>query len=198
MLFKKPKKYSEENLYEVLQACTENVSAAQEYLYQSHYSFAKSISLRYCNNAEDAEEVLNDSFIKVFNNLSKFDMTKPFKAWLRTILVNTSIDYYRKSQRETPVISLEPYHEKPMDSNIIDELNAVELLKLVQELSPSYRTVLMMYAIDGYNHQEIAERLGISEGTSKSNLARARQNLVILIEKKRKYELVEQKRNTGI
>ena len=193
MFFKKTITYSEQNLQEAIEASIQNDSRAQEFIYKFHYSFGKSVSLRYCNNAEEAEEILQDSYIKAFNNLIRYDISKPFKAWFRTIIMNTAIDYYRKGQKESMVISLEPYHEGPIEENVIDSFASDDLLEMVQKLTPAYRTVLMMYAVDGFSHKEIAEQLNISEGTSKSNLARARQNLQQMLLERDKEESLKKK-----
>jgi RNA polymerase sigma-70 factor (ECF subfamily) len=144
----------------------------------------KSISLRYSSDDQDAEEILNDSFLKVFNNLDKYNEAQAFKGWLRTIVINTAIDYFRKNKLR-PVFELyeevEKQHIINSDEDIISRISAEEILTLVRQLSPAYRMVFSMYVIDGYAHKEIAEKLGIKEGTSKSNLQDARRKLQFMI-----------------
>ena len=143
-------------------------------LYQHFFSYAMSIALRYSSDYEDAIEIVNDSFMKVFKAMHKYEDSN-FKAWLRRIVINTATDLYR---REKKYGFIERIDEETFDITE-DELTTAqlaydELLFLVQELPPAYRTVFNLYAIDGYKHHEIAEMLKITIGTSKSNLARAR------------------------
>lgn len=137
---------------------------------------------RYVSTYETAAEVSNDAFIKIFRSFNKFEYQKASNpemllfAWMRRIVINTSIDHLRVSQaqkRYQPVTELQEAHEPEM-SNADEKLLYKELIELIRKLSPSYRVVFNMYVIDGYTHQEIAKALGISVGTSKSNLARAR------------------------
>jgi len=170
----------------VIAACKLNNTSAQHALIRIFYGYVKSISLRYSSDDQDAEEILNDSFLKVFNNLDKYNEAQAFKGWLRTIVVNTAIDYFRKNKLR-PVF--EPYEEVEKqqiidtDDDIISSISAEEILALVRQLSPAYRMVFSMYVIDGYPHKEIAEKLGIKEGTSKSNLQDARRKLQFMISK---------------
>lgn len=136
-----------------------------------------SICLRYSSNRAEAEEILNEGFLKVFTKLDQYEETYGFKKWLRRILINTSIDYYRKYKKlpvhPTPEATpLEVDHNEGW-SNLLYE----DILKYIQMLPPSYRLVFNLYAIDGFMHHEIAEQLNISVGTSKSNYAKARKLL---------------------
>ncbi len=137
--------------------------------------------MRYSGNKQEVEEMLNDGFLKVFNHLHKFDQTKPFKAWLRRIMINTAIDYYRKNQKSEHHVDIDDIDIISPDEDIISKISANEVLKLVQRLPPSYRMVFTLYVVDGYNHREIADMLGIKEGTSKSNLQDARKKLQMMI-----------------
>lgn len=143
--------------------------------------YSKTIAIRYAANTEETEEIINDAFLKVFNNIKKYDYSQPFKAWLRTIVVNTAIDYYRKNKKYAQQVTIDEIDMPTMDVDIISKLSANEILKLVQALSPAYRMVFSLYVIEGYNHREIAEMLGIKEGTSKSNLQDARKKLQAMI-----------------
>ena len=127
------------------------------------------------------EEIINDGFLKVFTNLAKYDSTQPFKAWLRTIMVNTAIDYYRSNKKYQLQISIDDVTLTDFDDDIISQLSVEEMMGLVRKLSPTYRMVFMLYVVEGYKHREIAERLGIQEGTSKSNLQDARHKLQEMI-----------------
>jgi RNA polymerase sigma-70 factor, ECF subfamily len=169
------------NIHDIIEGCRSGRSDAQRMLYKSYYSFAKSICLRYTSNKEEAEEIMNDGFIKVFTKLEKFDSEQSFKPWLRTVMVNTALDYYRKNQKFKNDVGLEDYHHVEFEEDIVSQLAAEEILELIQELTPGFRTVFVLYVVEGYNHREIAEKLGINEGTSKSNLSKARQKLQQLI-----------------
>lgn len=166
----------------LIRDCISQHPVAQKKLYLHVYGFVKSICLRYTNKIEDCEEVMDDSFLKMFRNLDKYNFEKPFIAWLRTIVVNTAIDYYRHAVRTPASDGLEDYHHVSMDDHTISNLSVEEILKAVHQLSPAYRTVFMMYVIDGYSHKEIAESLSITEGTSKSNLSKARCKLQELLQ----------------
>jgi RNA polymerase sigma-70 factor (ECF subfamily) len=168
----------------VVEACKNNDASAQRALIRLYYGYVKSISLRYSSDDQDAEEIINDSFLKVFNNLDKYNEKQAFKSWLRAIVVNTAIDYFRKN-KQRPVFSeyeeAEKQHISDLNEDIISSISAEEILALVRQLSPVYRMVFSMYVIDGYAHKEIAEKLGIKEGTSKSNLQDARRKLQSMI-----------------
>ncbi|MEI6059490.1 MAG: RNA polymerase sigma factor [Bacteroidota bacterium] len=165
----------------VVAACKSDDSAAQRALIKLYYGYVKSISLRYSSDDQLADEIVNDSFLKVFNNLDKYDDKQAFKGWLRTIVVNTAIDYYRKSNQAPAYQNLDNVHLPDLNEDVISGISAEEILDLVRKLSPAYRTVFSLYVIDGYTHKEIAEKLGIGEGTSKSNLQDARRKLQSMI-----------------
>ncbi|TCC94560.1 RNA polymerase sigma factor [Pedobacter frigiditerrae] len=135
------------------------------------------ICLRYAKNKDEAVEMVNDGFMKVFMNMSKYDNQRSFNAWLSTIMINTSIDCYRSRIRKIEMEELNAKHEVEDSENILSHLNYEDLIKLVQKLSYAYRTVFNLFAIDGFSHEEISEMLSISVGTSKSNLFKARENL---------------------
>ena len=181
MFFKKKPDFDESDLNSIIAACIKRDKIAERILIKMHYSFSKSICMRYSSNNEETEEMLNDGFLKMFNNLGRYDMTQPFKVWLRTIMVNTAIDYYRKNKKYENNVSIENMDFVSLDDDVISRISAKEILKLVQQLSPSYRMVFTLYVIEGYNHREIADMLGIKEGTSKSNLQDARKKLQQMI-----------------
>ena len=162
---------------DVLKACIAGNQASQELLY--HYFAPKmfGICLRYAHDYPTAEDLLQDGFIKVFNKLHLFRYEGSFEGWLKRIFINTSIEHYRKSSSRQFFVELDQAHGKSFDSTVIDELAAEDLLKVIQKLPNGYRTVFNLYAIEGYNHKEIGALLKISEGTSKSQLARARAAL---------------------
>jgi RNA polymerase sigma-70 factor (ECF subfamily) len=181
LFFKKKNSFSEDNLDSVIKACLNQNQQAQKALIRLFFSYAKSISMRYVSNQEEAEEIINDSFLKAFTHLKSYDHSMPFKGWLRTIVINTSIDHYRKNQKYKHAVDIDEIDIIDDDNDIISKISAEEILALVQRLSPTYRTVFILYVIEGYNHREIASMMGIREGTSKSNLQDARRKLQHMI-----------------
>lgn len=163
---------------DILKGCEAKNIKSQEQLYRAFYGFAMSLCLRYCKTYEDAREVVNDSFLKVFNKIESFDPALSFKTWFKRILINTAIDHYRANHKQyeyndfDTVTGLESKEETPLD-----RLSYEELLKKIQLLPPAYKLAFNLFVIDGFTHEEIAQKLGISTGTSKSNVARAREML---------------------
>ena len=178
---KKNTDFDKDDLESVLRACREQNPDAQKVLFKSYFSYAKNICQRYASNQEDAEEILNDGFMKVFQNIHRYENIQSFKAWFRTILVNTCINYYHKREKNLYSLAVEHATMPVYDENVIDKMAAEDILALVQKLPTSYRTVFMMHVVDGYNHREIAEMLGINEGTSRSNFMKARLKLQEMI-----------------
>lgn len=165
--------------HQLLANCKKGTTGSFEKLYKHFYGFAMSVCYRYVRNEGDAVEIVNDSFLNIFKKIDSFDLDRPFEPWLRRILVNNSINYIKKNSRYLPVEN-EDYFElesTSVENDGYKNLSYQELLDLIKELTPAYRAVFNMYAIDGYSHEEIAEHLGISVNTSKSNLSRARENL---------------------
>jgi RNA polymerase sigma-70 factor (ECF subfamily) len=161
----------------LLRGCLKQDREAQKKLYQLYYGYAMSICVRYSKDAEEAREVLNDGFLKVFTRLSQYNQQKPFKGWLRRIMINTALDNYRHNLKHYHLLDIEAAKPAAVTFDVEQQLSYQELITLVQGLSPAYRAVFNLYVIDGYTHEEIAEELGIAVGTSKSNLAKARANL---------------------
>lgn len=162
----------------LLQGCRKNDRESQRLLYQHYYGYAMSICVRYCHSVEEAKEIVNDGFIKIFTKIKQYEMESSFKAWLRRIMINTAIDHYRKELKHYYHQDIQALSIKETnDGSALSDLSHDELIGLVQALTPAYRTVFNLYAIDGFTHQEISKLLNISEGTSKSNLMKARNNL---------------------
>jgi len=171
----------DEELNELLQGCISHDRKSQKMLYKAFYGFAMAICLRYAGNRDDAAEVMNQGFMKVFTKIETFDATKPFKAWLGRIMMNVSIDHYRANLKVAYAEDLESA-DHVNDGTVTDSnLNYQDLLAMVQQLPQAYRTVFNLFAIDGYSHEEIADMLHINVGTSKSNLFKARQKLKQMI-----------------
>ncbi|HPG10533.1 MAG TPA: sigma-70 family RNA polymerase sigma factor [Chitinophagaceae bacterium] len=165
-------------------ACGANSRESQKIIYSSFYGYAMAICDRYTNNQEDAIEILNDGFLKIFKEIHNFtpaysDVVSSFKGWLRKIMVYTAIDHFRKNHKHQMVTSLDNvvYHVPAANEKATSKLTYDEIIRSIQELSPGYRTVLNLFIIEGMSHEEIAEALDISVGTSKSNLSKARRQL---------------------
>lgn len=167
----------------ILNGCRKRRRDSQKELYEMFYAYGMSITLRYADSREQAASILNDAFIKVFDNIKKYDSERPFRPWLRKIVVNTAIDHYHKNKKIPVWEELDMNQIKMSDDETITSgMSYQEIIGLVQQLSPAYRTVFNLYVIEGFTHEEIAGMLGISVGTSKSNLAKAKKNLRILVE----------------
>lgn len=150
----------------------------QELLYKEFYSYGMSICLRYAANREESLEILHDGYLNVFQHIDRYDIQRPFTLWFRRILINGAINYYKKNLNHSGNIGLEHISEIPdPGKSAADNLKYMEMIRLIQALPLRYRTVFNLYVIEGYEHPEIAEMLGITTGTSKSNLHRARQKL---------------------
>lgn len=146
----------------------------QEELYRRFSPRMYAVCLRYAGNAEEAEDILQEGFIKVFKKLDSFRNEGSFEGWVRRIFVNTAIEHFRRKRYLMPVTEKEENTIEGKYTSVLDSLGAKDIMALVQELSPGYRTVFNMYVVEGYTHKEIADMLGISEGTSKSQLSRAK------------------------
>ena len=171
---------SKEQLTEkTISDCRKGSARAQRQLFEMYYSEGMNTAQRYSNNSEDAKEILANAFIRVFEKLDQFDTSKVFLPWFRKIIVHASSDYYRYQKNN--ILPLDQIPEVRFDDQIIDQLSYDELLSLVQELPYALRSVFNLYCVEGYKHQEIAEIMEISEGTSKSHLHRAKAKLQIRI-----------------
>ena len=146
----------------------------QEGLYNQYGSTMFSICLRYASDYYQAEDMLQEGFIKVFNNLKNFRNEGSFEGWLKRIFVNTAIEWLRKNKVMNEMQVIEKVSLHIVQEDCFSQLAADDLMKLIQSLSPGYRTVFNLYSIEGYSHKEIGQMMNINEGTSKSQLARAR------------------------
>ncbi len=161
----------------ILRGCRKNRRSAQKELYKLYYSYGMSICLRYAENRQDAVEVLNDGYMRVFQYIRKFRLDKPFKPWFRQILIHCAIDHFRKSARQVETTQIEEGSSTVSDEILEGRISYQEMIGIVQKLPLAYRTVFNLIAIEGYKHEEVAELMNISVGTSKSNYHRARQKL---------------------
>jgi RNA polymerase sigma-70 factor (ECF subfamily) len=167
-----------------VEACALNKRESQKILYSSFYGYAMAICDRYASKQEDAVEILNDGFLKIFKEIHHYrpayaDVVSSFKGWLRKIMVYTAIDHFRKNHKHKMVTQLDNvvYQVATVHEDAIDKLSYEEIIRAVQELSPGYRTVFNLFIIEGLSHDEIARQLGITAGTSKSNLSKAKRQL---------------------
>ncbi len=159
---------------DLIVGCLEGNRRMQEELYRRFSPRMYAVCLRYAGSSEEAEDILQEGFIKVFKKLDSFRSEGSFEGWIRRIFVNTAIEHFRRKRYLMPVTEKEENTIEGKYLSVLDDLAARDIMALVQELSPGYRTVFNMYVVEGYTHKEIADMLGISEGTSKSQLSRAK------------------------
>ena len=163
----------------LVDGCRKGNRASQIRLYEHFFSYGMGVCLRFSKSREEALEIVNDGFLKAFLKIEQYDTEQPFKPWLRRILINASIDYYRKYHKNKEALEVAYIKDSgnPTYNDALDNLAYDDLLKIMQKLSPAYRMVFNLYVIEHLSHQEIAEHLNISVGSSKSNLAKARQKI---------------------
>jgi RNA polymerase sigma-70 factor (ECF subfamily) len=148
-----------------------------ELLYKQFYGFAMSVALRYSNSRDEACEIVNDSFMKAFDRMKQHQIENSFKGWLRRIIVNTSIDYYRKNSRYTSIMDINKAESESYSPDIIEQLSFEDILGIIRSLPEILRIVFNLYEIEGYDHNEIGEKLGIPASTSRTYLARSKKKL---------------------
>lgn len=161
-------------LEEIIYKCREGNSGAQTALYRLFSARMYGVCLRYAKDTGDAEDILQEGFLRVFTKIHQFEFKGSFEGWIRRIMVNTALEKFRKQDRLTPVEEMKIYESTEYVEETISSITAGDLMRIIQELPPRYRMVFNLFAIEGYSHQEISEMMNISEGTSKSNLSRAR------------------------
>lgn len=160
---------------ELIRGCIEGNGVYQKKLFDLYSGKMYAVCLRYSKDGDQAKDLLQEGFIKLFKNLNKYRGDGSFEGWIRRIFVNTSIENYRKEQRRGISVDVDDVHgELKIDSTSFQKFGYEELMKKVQELPLGYRTVFNMYVIEGYSHKEIAEQLGVTESTSKTQLHKAR------------------------
>jgi len=157
--------------------CKQRDPRAQRALYQRYYRKMYAVCLRYTDSKEDAEDIFQEAFVKVFKGITAFRGVGSLEGWVRKIFIRTSIEYYRKRSRSVFNVNIEEAYDIGTKENLHSNINREEILKAIRELPTGYRTIFNLYAIEGYSHKEIAQMLGISEGTSKSQLFRAKKLL---------------------
>jgi len=164
------------NEKEIIEGCKKQNRKAQKMLYDRYASKFLGICMRYAKDKHEAEDILQEAFLKIFERIEQYTCSGAFEGWMRRIIVNTAISNYRKNLKHYHHYDIEELKEYEEDINSADlEYTMEEMLRVIQSLSPGYRTIFNLYAIEGYTHKEIAELLGIDVATSKSQYSRARK-----------------------
>ena len=173
---------SDDDIQILIGGCLQNDRKAQEHLYKRFYQAMMTLCVRYARDRNDALEVLNDAFLKIFIRIKQYDPTKAsLYTWMRKIVINTAIDFLRKQQAvhdtDAPLVEEEP----GIENEAVQKMSGEELLKMIRQLPAATALVFNLYIIDGFNHREIASMLTISEGTSRWHLSEARRQLKTII-----------------
>ena len=166
-----------EDLEKLISDCKAGKREAQSRLYEMFAPKLFGVCLRYSRDETEAEDTLHEGFILIFSKIGQFSFKGSFEGWMKRIVVNISLEKCRNRYKMNTVEDISIYESRSVDEDVFAEMNANQLLEMIRDLSPRYRMVFNLFAIDGYSHKEIAEMMGISDGTSKSNLARARKIL---------------------
>ena len=170
----------------LIKKCASGDSLAQKTFYEKFAGKMMGVCLRYAKNYDEAQDVMQDAFIKIFGKLSDYEKKGSLEGWVRRIVVNTALDSYRKNKKHQQNVDVDTVgYLLDSKSYIIEELNANDLLSIIKTLPEGYKMVFNLFAIEGYSHKEIAERLGVTESTSKSQYSRAKKMLrELLVEQK--------------
>lgn len=174
---------SKDKEHELIRKCLEGDRVAQKALYETFSRVMYGLCLRYSSNADEAKDILQDGFVKVFTKMDQFSFNGSFEGWMKRIFVNTALEYYRVNKVHMYHSDVDAAFEKPHHDFTVEKLGQKEILQAINSLAPGYRTVLNLFIVEGYSHAEIGEMMGITEGTSKSQLSRARVQLQIALEK---------------
>lgn len=165
----------------LIEKCIKGSRRAHNELYETAFPYAMSIAMRFGKDRDQSLEIVNMAFHKIFLYLKNYDVELSFKSWIRKIVVHSAIDHFQENRRFfASVVLLSDYEQfpEPTDDNVLEKFDAEQILFHIQSLPPAYRMVFSLFAIEGYSHKEIAEKLEISEGTSKSNYFKARSRLM--------------------
>jgi len=169
--------YNLKELDQLIEACKAGKREAQSDLYRMFAPKLFVVSLRYSRDETEAEDTLHEAFINIYSKINQYSGKGSFEGWIKKIVVNIALEKYRNRYRMQTVEDITSYDTRTVNDDAFDAMNEAQLLELIQQLPPRYKMVFNMYAIDGYSHKEIAGIMGIDEGTSKSNLSRARKIL---------------------
>ncbi|MEX2595476.1 MAG: sigma-70 family RNA polymerase sigma factor [Salibacteraceae bacterium] len=169
---------------QLVEGCKNQSRVSQQEVFSKLYGRLFGICMRYADDSEEAKDILQNAFIKVFNGIDNYKGDGSFEGWIKRIVVNTAIDNYRRKKVKPVVTDTDltdrvggAMEAEEEDESIYSQIPISEVMDAVQKLSPAYKTIFNLYVLEGHNHNEIAEMLNISVGTSKSNLSKARQNL---------------------
>ncbi|TXC81649.1 RNA polymerase sigma factor [Luteibaculum oceani] len=174
-------------LREAIEGCCNNDRKSQEYIHRRYYQTLLPICLRYTRNMDQAEDILQNSFIKIFNSIDRYGYKGSFEGWLKRIVVNTSIDFHRSRKSDFLLLpedkQMEDFdREEEGDEEWNYPYSPKQVMEAIQQLTPAYKMVFNLYVIEDYTHKEIADMLGVSIGTSKSNLLKAKARLRKILE----------------
>ncbi len=178
---------STEPINKVIEGCIKGDRNSQHVLYKMFYGKMLGVCIRYAKDSDEARDILQEGFIKVFTHLKEFGKEGSAEGWIRKIMVNTAIDFYRKNKQS--ILKADSEYVETNGTEVMDEqegeeyknIKPEEVIEAVQKLSPVYKTIFNLYVVEGYTHRQIAEQLGINEGTSKSNYSKAKANLKKLL-----------------
>ena len=168
---------------DIIDGCLRQDRRAQRGLYERYFPYAMGVAVRYCNDRDQAVAVVNNAFLTVFKRLDRYDRTLDFKPWFRVIVVRAALDWLRKHNKYPASMELDSQSPLADREDILSRIGYQELLEMIRQLSAGYRAVFNLYVIDGFKHEEIAQKLGISVGTSKSNLFKARAHLRAMVQR---------------
>lgn len=160
---------------EMIKGCIDGNRICQRELYDRNASKMLGVCMRYAKDKAEAEDMLQEGFIKVFKNISRFRNEGSFEGWIRQIMVFTAINLFNQRKRKFKESLDTEFYDAPVDDQVIEKIAAKEIVALVQQMPEGYRTIFNLYAVEGYTHREIGELLNIAEGTSKSQYSRAKQ-----------------------
>jgi RNA polymerase sigma-70 factor (ECF subfamily) len=183
----------------LVEGCLQGDRRAQQRVYELFYGKMMAVCMRYTKNTDQAKDILQDGFIKVFRSMESFNRAGSFEGWIRRIIVNTAIDHFRRSKHAYLLLgeerSIEDFADGDEEDTLADDsgdelpdLKPADVINAMQKLTPAYRTVFNLYVFEEMTHKEIADALGINVGTSKSNLAKAKSNLKKLLRKEHKIQ----------
>ncbi len=162
---------------QLIRKCQQGDELAQKALYNQYFGLLLGICLRYAEEREEAKDILQEAFVKIFSQIDKYNFSGSLEGWMKKVVVNTSIDWYRTKINKPQSVDIEKVNDPEIPAKVYENLDQETLLKAVQSLPTGYRTIFNLYVMEGYNHREIRDKLGISHGTSQSQLAKARQML---------------------
>jgi RNA polymerase sigma factor (sigma-70 family) len=165
---------------QLIDGCRRGDRTAQRHLYDKYSRRLFGICLRYCDSREEAEEILQEGMLKVFQKLDVFKGDGSLESWMKRIMINTALDHFRRNKSRGAETEWQEHLNVPVEA--LTDLRAKDLLGIIHRLPKGFRTVFNLYAVEGYNHGEIGKLLGISEGTSKSQYARARAQIIRMLE----------------